>query len=174
MDFKENVAPEGFTEPLRLTTKLNMRSTSISNFSSDIEAEKEYLIKLKTQRQKVKRFPYIDWETARWVHQAEEGEGLASRELRGSDGVFRIEDFGIGSRCFQEVRGKQGNFSIKSETPHRTWSDEPLKKLKPQQAQVLLRRNLPGTQKQYWHLDRKCRVQEQSPEQPQKGSFPQS
>lgn len=60
MDFKENVAPEGFTEPLRLTTKLNMRSTSISNFSSDIEAEKEYLIKLKTQRQKVKRFPYID------------------------------------------------------------------------------------------------------------------
>ena len=80
MEDKENIGfgigiDKNMDKILTNSTKLQIKTGSITSLVNELDMEKEYLSKLKIQRQKVYLILFIDWEAALRVRKIEKVEG---------------------------------------------------------------------------------------------------
>lgn len=87
MEDKENIGlgmcmDKNMDKMLTNSTKLQIKTGSINALVSELDMEKEYLSKLKIQRQKVYQILFLDWEITRRIHQIKKRKGENERRTR--------------------------------------------------------------------------------------------
>lgn len=87
MEDKENIGlgisiDKNMDKILTNSTKIQIKTGSINALVSELDMEKEYLSKLKIQRQKVCKILFLDWEITRRIHQIKKGKGENERRTR--------------------------------------------------------------------------------------------